>query len=77
LATASREEVRWLVTQALAQLRADDRVVLDLRFVEELPFAVIGTILGISEVAATSRYRRALARLRDLLPAAAGIDLNS
>lgn len=53
--------------QALEQLPADDRLLLHMRIVDELPYAVIGGMLGIEPGAVGSRLYRARARLYALL----------
>jgi RNA polymerase sigma-70 factor (ECF subfamily) len=62
-----REELRGRVQAALAQLNEVDREVLVLRYLEQLPNAEIGAVLGISEGAVKMRHLRALERLRGLL----------
>lgn len=51
------------VAAALSGLRPSDREILLLALWEELPRSIIGEVLGISEVAASKRLRRALDRL--------------
>ena len=67
LRTLERQETAQTVRTALAQLPVRDREVLALRFLEELPFALVGERLAISESAAKVRSHRALSRLRLLL----------
>jgi RNA polymerase sigma-70 factor (ECF subfamily) len=62
-----RAERRDRVRAALAALPANDREVLVLRVLEELPTRDIAAVLGISEVAVRSRQVRALERLKALL----------
>ena len=45
-------------------LRLEERTVLAFRIVDDVPFATIAAILGVSESAAKMRYRRAIERLR-------------
>lgn len=52
---------------AIALLTAEDREVLELRFDQELAFAEIGRVMGISRFAARRRLDGALAALRELL----------
>ena len=52
---------------AIALLTAEDREVLELRFDQELTFAEIGRVMGISRFAARRRLDGALAALRELL----------
>lgn len=51
------------VALALERLRSDDREILRLHIWEELPHAVIGQVLGISESAVNQRVSRATKRL--------------
>ena len=64
---AVRKEVRARVHGALAELPAVAREVVILRHLEELSFKEITTVLGISEAAVYSRYRRAVEQLAKLL----------
>ena len=52
---------------AIALLTAEEREVLELRFDQELTFAEIGRVMGISRFAARRRLDGALAALRELL----------
>jgi len=61
------EEQRQLET-ALRQLPPDQREVIHLKIYEQQTFAQIATLLAIPQNTAASRYRYALARLRELLP---------
>ena len=58
-------EERALVRITLRRLPVHYQEVLLLRFAEGLPFAQIGSTLGISLEAAKSRYRRAVAALAE------------
>jgi len=62
-----RKELRQRVRQALEQLAPGDREVVVLRHLEQLSFQEIAGVLGVTEAAAQSRYRRAVERLHDLL----------
>ncbi len=62
-----REEERRAVWDALAELPESDREVLMLRYIEQLPFAEIATILGITENTARVRHYRALQKVGPLL----------
>ncbi len=55
------------VQQALSALSEQDREVLLMRHVEELPYSTVARILDIDPAAARKRYGRALLRLRALL----------
>ena len=55
---------------ALRKLDPVDREILALRYFDNLNFAQIGLILGMSQNAATKRALRAMVELRDLIPAA-------
>lgn len=67
LATLERQETANTVHAALARLNDRDRDVLALRYLEELPFALVADRLGIAETAAKVRCHRALSRLRIVL----------
>jgi RNA polymerase sigma-70 factor (ECF subfamily) len=60
-----REELRQRVRRALEALGQVDREVLVLRYLEDLPFAEVAVVLGITENAAKVRHFRALERLRE------------
>jgi RNA polymerase sigma-70 factor (ECF subfamily) len=62
-----RVERRDRVRAALAALPDNDREILVLRVLEELPTKDIAAVLGISEVGVRSRQVRALERLKKLL----------
>lgn len=58
--------------QALGALPEEQRLVVQLKIWEELTFAEIADVLGISANTAASRYRYALEKLRAAVPADAG-----
>jgi len=62
-ATDDRDRIR----QALQTLSVDDRMILILRFAEDLEVPVIATTLGIRLGTAKARLHRATMRLRDAL----------
>ena len=62
-----RSELRQRLRTAVDQLAEDDRQVLVLRHLEQLPVRDIAAVLGLSESAVKMRCLRALTRLRDLL----------
>jgi len=62
-----REEMARRVRHALGRLKADDREVLVLRFLEQMTMAEVAAVLEITEPAAAMRQVRALERLRELL----------
>jgi RNA polymerase sigma-70 factor (ECF subfamily) len=64
---ALREELRERVQQALDLMADQDREVLILRFLEQLPVKEVAEVLGLSEGAVNMRQLRALERLRTLL----------
>jgi RNA polymerase sigma-70 factor (ECF subfamily) len=66
-ARLQRAERQDRVRAALAALPGNDREVLVLRILEELPTRDIAAVLAISEVAVRSRQVRALERLKNLL----------
>jgi RNA polymerase sigma-70 factor (ECF subfamily) len=61
------EELRQRVRAALNQLSQPAREIVTLRHLEEMPFNEIEAVLGISEAAVYSRYRRAMEQLALLL----------
>ncbi|MBN1674396.1 MAG: sigma-70 family RNA polymerase sigma factor [Kiritimatiellae bacterium] len=66
-----REERRAAIERALGRLPPEQREVLVMKIWGDLTFSQIGETLGISPNTAASRYRYALAALRDTLGAAA------
>jgi RNA polymerase sigma-70 factor (ECF subfamily) len=64
---AVRAELSSLVTRALEEMNEIDREVLALRHFEELTNKETAEVLGIEQKAASIRYVRALARLKDVL----------
>jgi RNA polymerase sigma-70 factor (ECF subfamily) len=62
-----RQEIRARVQTALAQLPAQDREVLVLRFLEQLDINDTAAALGVTESAVKSRQFRAIERLGKLL----------
>ena len=68
LSAVVRDERAHAVHQALAALEPRDREVLVLRGIEQRDNAEVAALLGIDRDAASMRYRRALDRLRDVLP---------
>jgi RNA polymerase sigma-70 factor, ECF subfamily len=67
-----RKELRRRVREALGQMKAEDREVLVLRYLEQLDAKEIAAIVGISEDAVNMRHLRALKRLRGLFHEALG-----
>jgi RNA polymerase sigma-70 factor, ECF subfamily len=63
-----QEDERRQLERALRQLSAEQREVIEMKMWENMTFAQIGEVLGIPLNTAASRYRYALARLRELLP---------
>ena len=66
-ANLRRVELRKRVGRALDALREGDRDVLVLRYLEDLPFVEVASVLGITENAAKVRHFRALDRMRELM----------
>lgn len=64
---AVRKEIRARVRAALEELPEVSREVVVLRHLEELSFKEITSVLGISEAAVYSRYRRAVEQLAQSL----------
>jgi RNA polymerase sigma-70 factor (ECF subfamily) len=70
---AIKAELRLRVQEALNSLDPLDREVLALRHFEQLSTAETAAALGIGKSAASSRYVRALKRLKDLLAGIPGL----
>lgn len=66
-ADAVREEVRQRVRRALDRLAEEDRDLLLMRYLEQLPSKDIAAIMGISEAAVNMRHMRSLERMRRIL----------
>jgi RNA polymerase sigma-70 factor, ECF subfamily len=64
---ALQQELQRQVDQALTQLGADDREVIQMRHFEQLNNRDVAAALGLTDAAASMRYLRALRRLRELL----------
>lgn len=62
-----REELIAQVEEALRQMDDMDREVLALRHFEQLSNNEVAEVLGLTKTAASNRYVRALARLREIL----------
>ncbi|MFI5460470.1 MAG: sigma-70 family RNA polymerase sigma factor [Isosphaerales bacterium] len=63
----AREERRLLLARAIARMGEADRVILGLRYLDQLAFDEIAAVLEIGLGAAKMRHLRALERLRGLL----------
>ena len=70
---AIRAELKIRVQEALNALNPLDREILALRHFEQLSNTDAATILGIGRSAASSRYLRALKKMKDLLAEDAGL----
>lgn len=70
---AMRQEAAILIESALQQMDPTDREVLAMRHFEQLSNQEVADALGLSKTAASNRYVRALARLRELLQAIPGL----
>jgi RNA polymerase sigma-70 factor (ECF subfamily) len=70
---AIKAEVRQRVQDALNSLEPLDREVLAMRHFEQLSNVETATALGIGKSAASSRYLRALKRLKDILASIPGL----
>ena len=64
---AMRAEIKMRVEQALNGMSTSDRDVLALRHLDQLSNSEAAVVLGISSSAASNRYVRAIARLREVL----------
>jgi RNA polymerase sigma-70 factor (ECF subfamily) len=65
--TAEAREFAERVSRAVSELADDDRQILLMRQVEDLPYDEIGCLLDIAPAAARKRFGRALLRLRETL----------
>jgi RNA polymerase sigma-70 factor (ECF subfamily) len=65
---AQHDETTGALRAALAELDEEDRELLVLRGIEQLPNESVAQLLGVTPSTATRRYQRALARLRARLP---------
>jgi RNA polymerase sigma-70 factor (ECF subfamily) len=66
-AAAIRQEMQRRFTATLALLNDEDREIIVLRHVEQLPNQDVAALLQLSEAAASMRYLRAVRRLRAML----------
>ncbi|MGF1581140.1 MAG: sigma-70 family RNA polymerase sigma factor [Gemmataceae bacterium] len=64
---AVREETSAQLERAIASMDTIDQEVLALRHFEDLTNSEVAEVLGIAQTAASNRYVRALARLKDIL----------
>src|SRR5262245_5608254 len=64
---AMREEMERKVQRAIQELSEEDRDVILMRYVEQLPNQDVASALGLSEAAASMRCLRAVRRLQGLL----------
>jgi RNA polymerase sigma-70 factor (ECF subfamily) len=67
-----RAETRLYVQEALNSMEPIDREVLALKHFERLSFGEIAQVLGLTEAGAGSRYLKAIARLKGMLPRGIG-----
>lgn len=65
LARSDRQDA---VQRALAELPPEEREVVVLRGIEQLPNREVARMLGVDDSVVTRRFQKALLRLRDLLP---------
>jgi RNA polymerase sigma-70 factor (ECF subfamily) len=72
-----RSEARRQVRAALARLPPEDREVLILWYLEQVPAEELAAVLGITQQAVRHRHRRALERLGRLLRPSAGKEWES
>ena len=64
---AMRAELAAQIEAALESMDQIDREIIAMRHFEELRNCEVAELLGIKEAAASNRYMRALARLREVL----------
>ena len=65
-AVADQSELKILVEQILQSLSDDDKELLRLRYIADLPINQIATILGISYISCRVRIHRALSKARKI-----------
>ena len=70
---ARRADVRLLLQDALNRMDPLDREVLTLRHFEELSNGEVAQVPGLTKMAASNRYIRALERLREILAGVPGL----
>jgi RNA polymerase sigma-70 factor (ECF subfamily) len=68
---AVRAELKQRLEEALNSMEALDREIIALRHFEQLSNAEAARVLDIQEAAASKRYLRALARIKEILSGAA------
>jgi RNA polymerase sigma-70 factor (ECF subfamily) len=73
---AAKQEAFMQLEEALNQMDPLDREVLALRHFEELSNTETASLLGIQPAAASKRYVRALARLKEILESLPGFNPN-
>jgi RNA polymerase sigma factor (sigma-70 family) len=66
-----RSELSDRIAALLTELTADDREIVLLRCIEQLPNETVGVIVSMSAEAVSKRYQRALLRIRRRLPGSA------
>lgn len=64
----ARRQRECEVQQAIEALAEDDRRVLLLRGIEQLPNKEVARLLGVDDATVTRRYQKALERMREALP---------
>ena len=69
------EERNAAVSQAISEMKPEDREILVLRGLEQASVKEVAVITGLSEDAVKQRYRRALQRLKERLPGSVIDDL--
>jgi RNA polymerase sigma-70 factor, ECF subfamily len=74
---AIRAERQFRLQEALNSMDPVDREVLALRHFEELSNSEVAVVLGLTKTAASTRYIRALKRLKEILASLPGIDPNA
>ncbi len=63
----ARQDIVARVMQGLSQLRSEDREILILTYITEMPRAAIAQVLGIADATVGTRRKRALDRLREVI----------
>lgn len=65
---ARLDELRSTFAEALERLSPDDRAIIVLRAIEQVPYEEAALVLGVAKGTLAVRYHRALEKLRSLLP---------
>jgi RNA polymerase sigma factor for flagellar operon FliA len=67
-ASANQRDLRERIGQAILQLPERERIVVGLRYYQDLRFSEIGDVLGVSESRANQLHAKAVFQMKSLLP---------